>query len=245
MGRSVGKFDTALEREVNAVKIVFPILTSRMDFTPDPADSKPERVNLYLEVTLLNLGQALEYQQFKIQKDILMTDSAPEITSLHPHLEQLKAWQSWGYGMFISFGLSTFLAEEHPSGEHPSSVYAPDQLDVDQWIQVARGAGMKYAVLVTKHASGHCLWPSKQTDYHVGSSGNQTDVVAAFVRACAKYDIRPGLYYCSMDNYHTFGSLTPTDLGWDGAYFTTREYQEFQTAQLEELLTGYGRIAEV
>ena len=60
--------------------------------------------------------------------------------------------------------------------------------------------------------------------------------------ACAKYDIRPGLYYCSMDNHHKFGSKTPTDLGWDGAYFTTREYQEFQTAQLEELLTGYGRI---
>jgi alpha-L-fucosidase len=174
-----------------------------------------------------------------------MTDSAQEFTSLRPTLEQLQVWQSWGYGMFIHFGLSTFLAEEHPSGDHPSSVYAPDQLDVDQWVRVAKDAGMTYAVLTTKHAAGHCLWPSKHTDYHVGSSGNPTDVVAEFVRACAKYDILPGLYYCSMDNHHKFGSKTPTDLGWDGAYFTTREYQDFQTAQLEELLTGYRRIAEV
>lgn len=104
---------------------------------------------------------------------------------------------------------------------------------------------MTYAVMCTKHVAGHCLWPSRHTDYHVGSSGNPTDVVAAFVAACAKYDILPGLYYCSMDNHHKFGSLTPTDLGWDGAYFTTREYQDFQTAQLEELLTLYGAIAEV
>jgi alpha-L-fucosidase len=27
--------------------------------------------------------------------------------------------------------------------------------------------------------------------------------------------------------------------------FTTREYQDFQTAQIEELLTGYGKVAEV
>ena len=157
----------------------------------------------------------------------------------------LQAWQTWGYGMFIHFGMSTFIAEEHPSGDHASSLYAPDRLDVDQWVRVAKEAGMTYAVLCTKHAAGHCLWPSKHTDYHVGSSSNPTDVVAAFVAACAKYEILPGLYYCSMDNHHTFGSLTPTDLGWDGAYFTTRAYQDFQTAQLEELLTEYGRIAEV
>jgi alpha-L-fucosidase len=170
-----------------------------------------------------------------------MTNTATQT----PKLEQLKSWQALGYGMFIHFGMSTFVAEEHPSGNYPSSTYAPDQLDVDQWVRVARDAGMKYAVLTTKHASGHCLWHSKQTDYHVGTSSNSTDVVAEFVKACAKYGILPGLYYCSMDNHHTFGSKTPTDLGWDGAYFTTRAYQDFQTAQLEELLTLYGKIVEV
>ena len=159
-------------------------------------------------------------------------------------LEQLRAWEALGFGMFIHFGMSTFDGDELSRGNKPSSYYSPDRLDVGQWIGVARDAGMKYAVLTTKHVSGHCLWPSKLTDYHVGTSGNRTDVVGAFVKACEQRGVLPGFYYCSWDNHHLFGSLTPTLTKW-GQAFTTAEYQEFQGKQLEELLTQYGRIAEV
>src|SRR6266508_5068742 len=93
----------------------------------------------------------------------------------------LGKWESLGYGMFIHFGMSTFVGKELPSGKEPSTAYAPTKLDVDQWIQVARDAGMKYAVLTTKHVAGHCLWPSKPTAYHVATSSNKTDVVSKFV----------------------------------------------------------------
>ena len=146
--------------------------------------------------------------------------------------------------MFIHYGMSTFDGDEWSKGDKPSTLYAPDKLDVDQWISVARDAGMKYAVLTTKHHSGHCLWPSKYTDYHVGTSSNKTDVVEAFVTACAKRGVLPGFYYASWDNHHLFGSLTPILTGWEEA-FTTRAYQEFQTAQIQELLTQYGKIGEV
>jgi alpha-L-fucosidase len=149
-----------------------------------------------------------------------------------------------GYGMFIHFGMSTFDGEELSKGDKPSEYYAPSKLDVDQWISVARDAGMKYAVLTTKHVSGHCLWPSQFTDYHVGTSGNKTDVVEAFVKACEQRGLMAGFYYCSWDNHHLFGSKTPSMTRWDLAY-TTREYQDFQWAQMEELLTQYGKIGEV
>ena len=160
-------------------------------------------------------------------------------------LGQLEAWESWGYGMFIHFGMSTFLDEELPDGRSPASVYAPDRLDVDQWVQVARDAGMSYAVLTAKHVAGHCLWPSSQTDYHVGRSGETTDVVGAFVAACEKHGIRPGLYYCSWDNHHRLGSRTPSRALPDSHAYTTRAYRDFQLAQVHELLTRYGKIAEV
>ena len=171
-------------------------------------------------------------------------------------LAQLREWEAMRFGMFIHFGMSTFVGEELPDGTHPSTLYAPDRLDVDQWISIARDAGMKYAVLTTKHTAGHCLWPSNHTDYHVGTSGNKTDVVESFVKACEKRGIKPGFYYCSWDNHHRHGSLTPTDTAeWERALigrlpdpqlsFTTREYQEFQTAQITELLTRYGKVAEV
>ena len=160
-------------------------------------------------------------------------------------LEQLEAWEALAYGMFIHFGMSTFVGQELPDGKEPATVYAPDRLDVDQWVAVARDAGMRYAVLTAKHVAGHCLWPSDQTDYTVADSGDKTDVVAAFVRACEKCGVLPGLYYCSWDNHNRFGSKTPSDPKGDLAAYTTSLYQTFQTAQVTELLTRYGPIAEV
>ena len=112
-------------------------------------------------------------------------------------IEKLKEWESLEYGMFIHFGMSTFDGEELSPGDKPSRLYNPTHLDVDQWIRAARDAGMKYAVLTTKHVSGHCLWPTIYTDYNVSTSDNKTDVVGAFVNACHKYGILPGFYYCS------------------------------------------------
>lgn len=168
-------------------------------------------------------------------------------------LEKLRAWEKLGYGMFIHYGMSTFVGAELPSGNDPSSAYAPDRLDVDQWVSVARDAGMKYAVLTTKHVAGHCLWPSKHTDYTVATSGNRTDVVEAFVRACERRGVMPGFYYCSWDNHNRFGSVTPSDGkvfggkydAWYMRAYTTAAYQDFQMRQIEELLGQYGRIGEV
>lgn len=180
---------------------------------------------------------------------------------------QLARWESLGYGMFIHFGMSTFLRSELSDGSAPASRYAPDRLDVDQWISVARDAGMKYAVLTTKHVAGHCLWPSKHTNYTVANSGNKTDVVGQFVKACEKHGVLAGFYYCSWDNHNRFGSRTPSDpkTHWywkQDKYaeleaksrsdpnaplpaYTTSVYQGFQTAQITELLTQYGAIAEM
>jgi len=174
-------------------------------------------------------------------------------------LEQLQKWEALKFGMFIHFGMSTYDGDELSKGDLPSTAYAPDKLDVDQWVCVARDAGMKYAVLTTKHVAGHCLWPTKLNDYHVGTSGNKTDVVEAFVKSCEKRGVLPGLYYCSWDNRNTFGSLTPTEaapfekllnpgnplMGGVQLSYTTRAYMDFQSAQIEELLTQYGAVGEV
>lgn len=173
-----------------------------------------------------------------------MPDRTPPEGAQRLPLDKLHAWERLEYGMFIHFGMSTFVGQELPSGRESSSVYTPDRLDVEQWIRVAREVGMKYAVLTTKHVAGHCLWPSKHTDYHVGTSGNRTDVVDAFMAACAKHGVMAGFYYCSWDNHHRLGSVTPTDATSEKT-FTTRAYRDFQTAQIEELLSTYRPVGEV
>lgn len=157
-------------------------------------------------------------------------------------IAQLEAWERLSYGMFIHFGMSTFVQNELPDGKAPATTYAPDKLDVAQWISVARDAGMKYAVLCTKHVAGHCLWPTKHTDYSVVNSADKTDVVDRFVSACRDKGVLPGFYYCSWDNHNRFGSRTWSD--GSEPFYTTSLYQTFQTAQITELLTQYGPIAE-
>ncbi len=174
----------------------------------------------------------------------MTTDGNKQKGSQRLPLANLHAWEALQYGMFVHFGMSTYEGIELSMGDKPSMTYAPDKLDVDQWVSVARDAGMKYAILTAKHVSGHCLWPSKHTDYHIGTSGNTTDVVEAFVNACDKHGLMAGLYYCSWDNHHLLGSLTPSMTRGDEP-FTTLAYQEFQSAQIEELLTQYGSVGEV
>jgi len=170
--------------------------------------------------------------------------NAPERGSQRLSLAQLQAWEALQYGMFIHYGMSTYVANELPDGKAPPTVYAPDRLDVAQWVSVARDAGMKYAVLTTKHVAGHCLWPTKHTDYSVVHSTDTTDLVEAFVTACRDKGVLPGFYYCSWDNHNRFGSKTPSDPREGGPPYTTSVYQTFQTAQVTELLTQYGPIAE-
>lgn len=185
------------------------------------------------------------------------TNPSTETGSQRLALKALHEWEALRFGMFVHFGMSTFDGDEFSLGDKPSTIYAPDQLDVSQWVGVARDAGMKYAVLTAKHVAGHCLWPSAHNDYHVGTSGNRTDVVEVFVTECRKAGILPGLYYCSWDNHNRFGSATPTlsldgrlkaGWNWEQSFaehsFTTRKYEDFQYQQMEELATQYGDIVE-
>jgi len=126
--------------------------------------------------------------------------SDPDTSRGHQRLPlaKLQWWETLDYGMFIHFGMSTYVNLDgkvffKPDGTDPAGRYAPDRLDVDQWICVARDAGMKYAVLTAKHISGFCLWPSAHTDYSVARSGNATNVVKELDDSCQRRGVRPAL----------------------------------------------------
>ncbi len=156
----------------------------------------------------------------------------------------LKRWEDLKYGMFICFNMDSYRRGTKLREALPIDNFSPARVDTDQWIQIARDAGMKYALLTAKQVAGFSLWPSKYTDYHVGNSPYKEDIIAKFVDSCAKYGVLPALYYCSWDEHHLFGSLTPSMTDWYSS-FTTAEYQQFQMNQLEELLTSYGKLLEV
>lgn len=131
------------------------------------------------------------------------------------------------YGMFIHFGINTFHDEEWTDGTKPPSSYKPLAVDADQWIRVAKLAGMKYVILVTKHVDGFCLWDSKYTKYDVASSGNKTNVVEKVAKACKKYGVSMGIYYSLWDR-HQNANVRDTLL--DSAY------NNYIVSQIEELI---------
>ncbi len=139
-----------------------------------------------------------------------------------------------GYGMFIHFGINTFNETEWSDGSLPASSFNPTNLDCDQWVRVAKEAGFRYVILITKHHDGFCLWNSKFTDYDVAASPVKTDIVAAVSKACKKYGVKLGLYYSLWDRHEPSHERA-----------NPREYVNFMKNQLTELLTHYGTICEL
>ena len=152
--------------------------------------------------------------------------------SLEPSAAQVVKSQNW-FGMFIHFGPNTFNNLEWSNGKLPLSSYAPTDVDTDQWAKVAYDAGMHYAILITKHHDGFCLWDTDTTDYCVKNTPNKTDVVAEMAKSCKKYGIKLGLYYSLWDRH-------------EKCYRKHDRYVEYMERHLTELIGGkYGEIFEL
>jgi alpha-L-fucosidase len=174
-------------------------------------------------------------------------DPSKKAALVRPDTEEtprMKAWRNLKYGMFLHFGMSTFTGNEFDPGTASSTTYAPPQVDADQWIRVAKEAGMNYAVLTSKHVAGHCLWDSKvnfrgsEFDYDVATSGNTTDVVRAFVDACKNHGIRPGLYYCLLDFRN---NSVPPEEQWT-KFLLPEDFFQLAKDQLIELATRHPEV---
>ncbi len=79
-------------------------------------------------------------------------------------------------------------------------IFNPVNLNFETLMGTFQKAGVKYAVLTTRHTSGFCLWDSKVSQFDVASSPFKKDVVQLFVDACRKHDIKPCFYYCLWGN---------------------------------------------
>ena len=91
-------------------------------------------------------------------------------------------------GMFIHFGLYA-LAGRHEWVQnreriHPDTYakyfehFDPDLFDAADWARQCKQAGMKYAVLTTKHHEGFCLWDTQYGDYKITNTPFGRDLVA-------------------------------------------------------------------
>ena len=163
------------------------------------------------------------------------------------------------FGMFIHFGLYALPARHEwvKSREcTPEDAYQryfdhfdPDLFDAREWARQAKAAGMKYAVLTTKHHEGFCLFDSQYTDYKITNTPFGRDLVKEYVEAFRAEGLKVGFYYSLIDWHHPqfpIDVLHPRRCDADAEQQDKgrdmRRYAQYMRDQVTELLSNYGKI---
>jgi alpha-L-fucosidase len=165
-------------------------------------------------------------------------DSVPEKWRWFPE-SRFGMFIHWGAYAAYGRGEQVLFREHLDQKEYGEAAcrWNPQQYDAAAWAHTAKRAGMKYAVLTTRHHDGFCLWDSKYTDYSVGKQAPKRDFVREFADAFRAAGLRVGLYYSLADwripAYWEGPENDPE--GWEG-------FRTYVHNQVEELLTDYGKI---
>ncbi len=174
---------------------------------------------------------------------------------------RLQWWTDARFGMFIHWGLYALPARHEwvKSRERTTDAdyqryfdqFNPDLYNPRDWARQARQAGMKYAVITSKHHEGFCLFDSRVTDYKATKTPAGRDLIKEFVEAFRAEGLKVGFYYSLLDWHHpsyTVDRHHPQNAATDAEYAALNQgrdmavYRQYMKDQVRELLTNYGRI---
>ena len=163
------------------------------------------------------------------------------------------------FGMFIHFGIyampargewvKTYELISEEKYDKYFKYFNPDLFDAKEWAKKAKEAGMKYAVLTTKHHDGFCMFDSQYTDYKITNTPFGRDLVKEYAEAFRAEGLKVGFYYSLIDWHHpdfTIDQNHPRRCEPDAEEMNKtrdmKKYAEYMRNQVRELLTNYGKI---
>jgi len=111
-------------------------------------------------------------------------------------------------------------------------MFDPDMYDPRAWAKMAKAAGMKYAVLTTKHHEGFSLFDSKFSDFDVMNTPFKRDIMKELSTAVRDAGLKMGWYYSIMDWHDPDAQKEET----------FAKYEWRMRGQIAELLSNYGDI---
>jgi len=192
-------------------------------------------------------------------------------------MDNRKWFREAGFGMMVHWGLYSLLGGEYrgrrvndyaewiqsfmaiPNAEYAelAKAFNPVYFNADEWISLAKDAGMQYFVFTSKHHDGFALFRSRVDKFNVvDATPFGRDVVEELANACAKHGLKFGLYYSQeVDWHHPHGggytnlspcSGTSWDNNWDWPDRSRKDFsicfEEKIKPQVEEILTNYGDL---
>jgi len=180
--------------------------------------------------------------------------------------ERMAWWRDGRFGMFIHWGVyavpaGTYKGKRiHGTGEWImntapipvdeykkfADAFNPIGYNADEWVRLAKNAGMKYIVITNKHHDGFCLWDSKVTDWDImDATPFGRDILAELAAACKKHKIKLCFYHSIMDWHHpdaqapfypNYNDTVQSNPNFD------RYVEQYMKPQLAELLANYGPL---
>jgi len=174
------------------------------------------------------------------------------------NLEARKWFKEAKFGLFIHWGVYSVLGDGEwvmnnqnisiKEYERLPGFFNPIEFDADEWVKMAKEAGMKYITITSRHHDGFSMFDSAASDYNiVDKTPYGKDVLKMLSDACRKEGIKLFFYYSQLDWYRDdYFPRGRTGNGISGrGEGDWNDYIEFMKVQLTELLTNYGEIGGI
>ena len=193
-------------------------------------------------------------------------------------MKNIDYFKNAKFGLMIHWGLYSVLAGEWngkrtgyigewimskfniPIKEYEkyANAFNPICFDAEEWVLLAKNAGMKYIVITAKHHEGFSMFRSEADKFNIyDATPFKRDPIKELAEACKKHEMKLGLYYSQELDWHEEhgGGYSIEKDQWDGTSwsnnwdFPDNSKKDFSICfekkikpQVKELLTNYGDI---
>ena len=175
-------------------------------------------------------------------------------------------WHEAKFGLFIHWGVYSVPAGYYhgkpvnrigewimcnakiPMAEYQqfAKEFNPVKFNADEWVKMAKDAGMKYIVITSKHHDGFAMYPSKASKWNIyDATPWKHDPLQELAEACRKYGIKLGFYYSQAQDWNNGGAAMRGK--WDPAQEHDMDdyIDKIAVPQVKELLTHYGEFPAI
>lgn len=161
------------------------------------------------QIVLEWIGQAVVEKRGGL-KSLPLRNAKKELHIVQQPNDKMAWMLDAKFGLFIHWGLyagpaqgewymrnKSILIEQYRKYAYPESgeqQFLADAFDDNQWVALAKEAGMKYMNLTAQHHDGCALFHSRYPDSFNSFQTHKRDFVKEYVEACRAQGLKVGLY---------------------------------------------------